>query len=205
MIVINPSDIVGKGLHRECHTHPEDNNLCIKIAVNENIKETQREQKYYLFLKKRGICWDMLPKFYGNIETNMGPGAVFDMIRNRDGSISKTLEYYLVSNQEADRCYDGLSNAFYSLKNYLLSEQIITMTIKPKNLLYQEQDNNKGKDKGALYIVDNIGNSDYIPICNYSRWFNNKKTQRKWQRFENSILETYPDNAAFKKIISQVD
>ena len=91
MIEINSSDIVGKGLHRECHAHPEDNNLCIKVAVNENIKETLREQKYYLFLKKRGISWDMLPKFYGNIETNMGPGAVFDLIRNHDAVSLKRL------------------------------------------------------------------------------------------------------------------
>ena len=203
MIVINSSDIVGKGLHRECHTHPEDNNLCIKVAVNENIKETLREQKYYLFLKKRGISWDMLPKFYGNIETNMGPGAVFDLIRNHDGSVSKTLEHYLSSNREADRCYNGLSKAFYALKNYLLNEQITTMTIKPKNLLYQELNTDKGKDKGTLFIVDNIGNSDYIPLCNYSRWFANKKIHRKWQRFESSILNIYPDNTAFKNIISQ--
>ncbi len=197
MLTINATDMIGKGLHRECYSHPQDQNLCIKIAVNENVKETRREQKYYRLLKKRQICWDMLPKYYGNMDTNLGSGAVFEMIRNHDGSVSKTLEFYLKSIQQTERCYSGLASAFFALKKYLLNEQIITMTIKPKNVLYQEIND----DAGKLIIVDNIGNSDYIPIANYSKTLGDRKIKRKWYRFEDAILKAYPDNAAFRNII----
>ena len=80
--------MIGKGLHRECFIHPEDINKCIKVVVNGNQQETEREQSYYKFLQKKKIAWDMLPKFYGNIETNMGLGAVFDLIRDHNGQVS---------------------------------------------------------------------------------------------------------------------
>ncbi|RLA48020.1 MAG: hypothetical protein DRR06_00870 [Gammaproteobacteria bacterium] len=201
MIEINSSALIGKGLHRECYVHPQDKNLCIKVAVNENIKETQREQKYYRFLKRKNICWDMLPKFYGNIDTNMGSGAVFDMIRNHDASVSKTLEHYLDSNENTESHYAGLVQSLALLKAYLLTENIITMTIKPKNILYQELD----AENGRLFIVDNIGNSDLLPICNYSKRLGNKKILRKWQRFESSLLKTYPDNKALVRILANLN
>ena len=197
MIQIHSTDLIGKGLHRECFSHPQDNSLCVKIAVNENITETRREQSYYRLLESRKVSWAMLPKFHGNIDTNMGSGAVFDMIRNPDGAVSKTLEFYLRSIEESRRHYSDLLSAFVALKDYLLKEQIITMTIKPKNIVYQES----GEERGKLFIVDNIGNSDYLPLCNYSKMFGSKKIRRKWQRFENSILKTYPENDAFKEII----
>jgi hypothetical protein len=196
MITIDSASLVGKGLHRECYTHPDDVNLCIKVAINENVKETKREKKYYEFLKNKQIAWDMLPRFYGNIETNIGQGAVFDMIRDHDGSVAKTLEYYLVSDVETEKNCGGLSESFPLLKNYLLDHEIITMTIKPKNILYQRLSDEHGK----LVIVDNIGNSDFFPIANYSKCFGRKKILRKWRRFEAALLSSYPDSKVLAPI-----
>ena len=80
MISLDKSSLVGKGLHRECHRHPENKNLCIKVVVAGNADESQREKKYYSQLEKRGISWDMIPKFYGDLETNLGLGSVFDLV-----------------------------------------------------------------------------------------------------------------------------
>ena len=198
MIKLNKSKLVGKGLHRECYRHPEDENLCIKVVVSGHDDETRREKRYYRHIEKRNISWDMIPRFYGNVETNLGPGFVFDLIFDHDGKVSKTLEYYLSSNEETDALYDGLSSSLCLLKDYLLQQHIITMTLKPKNISCKRM---KSGDV-RLFIIDNIGNSDFIPICNYSKYFAGKKILRKWEAFESRMLNTYKHNKALHRMLS---
>lgn len=183
MITLQPSMMIGKGLHRECFTHPNNSNLCIKVVVNGNQKETTREQGYYKFLERRKIAWNMLPKFHNNIETNMGPGAVFDLIRDYNGNISNSLEYYLNDKVFTDTNRSNLLLALDKLKVYLLENNIITMPIKSKNILYQIQENTSG----TLYVVDNIGNADFFPLATYLPSFGRKKILRRWNRFFNAL------------------
>lgn len=198
MININKFSLVGTGLHRECHRHPENKNLCIKVIVKGNAKESQREKKYYRHLEKRGINWDMIPMYYGDIETNLGLGSVFDLILDPDGAVSKTLEFYLSSNDKTETYYDDLSNSLYLLKEYLFQQRIMTMTIKPKNILCQKNDT----DIIRLFLVDGIGSSDFIPVCNYSSYLAKKKISRKWNLFEKSILDTYAHNKALYRMLT---
>lgn len=197
MIDIDSSNFVGKGLHRVCYVHPRNENYCIKVVVSGDHKECQREQKYYRFLESRNISWEMLSRFYGVVETNLGQGAVFDLIRDGDGSISRTLEYYLTTIEKTESHYFGLSRAIGVLKDYLYQQKIITMTLKAKNILFKKI----GDEGGRLVIVDNIGNSDLIPICNYSAYFSRKKILRKWARFESSLLSAYPQNEALHRML----
>jgi hypothetical protein len=198
MIDIDSADFVGKGLHRVCYVHPENESYCIKVVVSGDYKECQREQKYYRFLESRNISWEMLSKFYGVVKTNLGQGAVFDLIRDYDGNISKTLEYYLTASEKTESHYLELSRAIRILKDYLHQQKIITMTLKSKNILFKRISH----EEGRLVIIDNIGNSDLIPICNYSAYLSRKKILRKWTRFENSLLNSYSHNEALHRILS---
>jgi hypothetical protein len=132
----------------------------------------------------------MLPAFHGEIATSRGPGYLFDLVRDNDGSISQPLEYYLSCREATAAHAEALSCAFDALKTYLLQWKIITMTIKAKNILYQRL----GQGAGRLVIVDNIGNSDLIPICNYVDFMAQRKIQRKWRRFEAMLVKQFPQN-----------
>jgi hypothetical protein len=197
MINIVKSGLVGRGLHRDCYRHPQNKNLCIKIVVHGNA-QVQREKRYYRHLEKRGISWDMIPMFHGDIETNLGRGSVFDLVSDHDGSVSKTLEYYLSSNKITEAHYNGLSNALYLLKDYLLQQHIITMTLKPYNVSCKKMKSGSFR----LFIVDNLGTSDFIPICNYSKYLAKKKILRKWKSFEDSILNIYEHNKALHRMLT---
>ncbi len=186
MISIEKLTLVGKGLHRECYRHPNDVTLCIKILTTTDLSEIKREQKYYRKLIQKGISWDMIPKFHGEINTSLGVGYIFDLISDHTGEVSRTLEYYLTNNKSETHS-KVLKNALYELKDYLLQQRIITMTLKPKNICCKKNINGDVK----LFIVDNLGNSDFIPICNYSSYLAKKKILRKWRSFENLILNTY--------------
>lgn len=193
-IELLPSLLIGKGLHRECFSHPQNENLCIKVVVNGNQRETIREQTYYKFLQNRNIEWNHLPKFYGNIVTSIGEGAVFDIIRDDSGDISKSLKHYLNSEYELPLIKDDLVKALNEFKHDLLAQNIITMSIKPQNLLYQRLGRN-----GRIYLVDNIGNSDLFPISSYSRFFGKRKILRKWNNFRHFI-----DSKHYHPLIEQI-
>ncbi|MBQ0720892.1 MAG: hypothetical protein KBT88_08650 [Gammaproteobacteria bacterium] len=195
MILLNASHFVGKGLHRECYRHPDDTQLCVKVVVAGDLSESKREQSYYKLLQKRDICWDILPRFHGLIETNMGTGAVFDLIRDYDEEVSKTLAHYLSYEQLAASENAGLSQAITVFKQELHRQAIITMTISPKNIMYKKTSANSGR----LIIIDNIGNSDFIPICSYVTYLAKKKIARKLLRFEDTVLKMCGHNKALSK------
>ncbi len=190
MIELKPEAMIGKGLHRECYIHPENPNRCIKVVVLRGEEETRREQAYYKFLQKRQISWEMLPQFYGVEPTSMGPGAVFDLVRDTDGNVGKTFEHYFESSELTTQNLQGLLESLRALKKYLFHYNIITMSIKPKNIIYQRQDDKTG----TAVIIDNIGNSDAIPIGSYSRYFGKIKMVRKWDKFVALLKKDYPDN-----------
>jgi len=197
MIQLDASRFVGKGLHRECYIHPDNEQLCVKVVVAGDLSESKREQSYYKILQKRGISWDILPRFHGLIETNMGAGAVFDLVRDFDGEVSKTLAYYLSSEQLERSENAGILQAIQVFKRELHRQAIITMTLSPKNIMYKKT----AANEGALIVIDNIGNSDYIPICTYINYLAQKKITRKLLRFEQTVLKMCAHNKALQQCL----
>ncbi len=183
MLDLGSSTLIGKGLHRECFEHPNDPSLCVKIVVAGNSDENQREAKYYGQLARRGISWELLTRFHGLVETNRGTGAVFDLVRDVDGAVSLPLGHYLESADLTLQFEQQIGDALAELRAYLLENRIVTMTLKPKNIVYQR----RGEGAGRLVIVDNVGNSDFLPLSNYSGLLARQKIKRKWRRFEQLI------------------
>ncbi len=178
MITLQDELLVGKGFHRICYRHPENPKLCIKVQSEANTKERAREQRYYLSLQQRQIDWRMLSRYYGEINTNLGQGDVFQLITDDNDQPSKTLDYYL--GQEYS---NELKNILNNLRSYLLQQQIITTELKPRNIVCQKQ---AGTLVNAV-VIDDIGNSEFIPVSNFITTFAKRKIMRKWKRFEDNI------------------
>ena len=195
MIRLDASGFIGKGLHRECYIHPDNINQCVKVVVHGDLSESKREQKYYKFLQKKNIRWDIVPQFHGLIDTDKGSGAIFDLIRDYNGEVSKTLEYYLSSTQLDKDEIPGICQAISTFKHELHRQAIITMTLSPKNIMYKKTDQNQGR----LVLIDNIGNSDFIPICTYITYLGKKKITRKIIRFEKTLLKMCAHNSTLQQ------
>jgi len=198
MVNLDEKYFIGKGAHRECYRHPDHTNLCIKVTFPGHFEEGEREKKYYKHLFKRGISWEMIPRYHGDIETNKGPGSVFDLILDQNAAISKTLGDYLSSEEETKKYFDSLSRAFFALKQYLFDNRIITMNLDPSNILCQKS----GSAISRLYIIDNICNTEFIPVSTYSNIFAKIKLSRKWQRFEKRLLTVYGHNTALRQLLN---
>jgi len=196
MLEIDRTALVGKGLHRECFVHPDNTDWCIKIIVSGNSNENHREAAYYSQLARRDISWEMLTRFHGLVDTTLGEGAVFDLVRDYTGEVSRPLAYYLDSEERVTVHAAVLSRALPALRAYLLKNKVITMTLKTKNILYQVT----AADSGRLVIVDNVGNSDFFPVSNYCSYLARLKIQRKWRRFEQCIHTEHAGSPALASL-----
>lgn len=203
MLNLDSSYFVSKGKHRECYIHPDNNNFLIKILLpsvkGSALTETLREARYYRLLLKKNIPFTMLPAFHGEVITNRGRGYVFDLIRDFDGSISKSLEYYLALGSLSEQEYGMLDASLDLLREYLLRWKIITMHIQARNIVYQKI----APEKRRLVIIDDIGNSEFIPVSSYSDFLAQLKIKRKWRRFVSSLLHQFPDNEFLKNKFSR--
>jgi hypothetical protein len=125
------------------------------------------------------------PSFFGNISTDKGQGAVFDLVRDADGSVSKTLEYYLQTNVD-EQLTQKIRDALRALRRDLLQQNIITMMLHPKNMVIQKH--NSGV---SCFIVDNIGSSEFLPLSIRFHFFGRRKIERKWQRFTTLLTNQF--------------
>ncbi|WP_289302878.1 YrbL family protein, partial [Methylophaga sp. UBA3996] len=116
-----------------------------------------------------------------------------------DGQVSKTLEFYLDNLASTSALVEPISQALSRLKQDLLEQNIITMTLKPKNMVLQQRN-----DGMRCLIIDNIGNSDIIPISSYVRFFGKRKIERKWEKFQRLLSKQFINQPSIQKIIKAI-
>lgn len=198
MIDLNSLELIGKGTNRSCYLHPEDENLCIKITHSNDHSEMDREIEYYKKLKKRNISWELIASYYGSIDTLQGKAEVFDLIRDYDGEVSKTLSYYLQSDEKTKSILNPLPLLKY-LKEYTLEQLVVVKDLNTKNMLYQKLSENESR----LILIDGVLNNDYLPFSQYIDFFTRKKILRLWKRFESSLPRKYSFNKYFLNLLDK--
>lgn len=179
----------GAGRNKKCYLHPTEDNLCIKIAYNAGgKKDLLREIEYIKILKKRNKNYEILPKYYGEIETNLGHGYVFEVIRNYDKSKSITLQEILLDEKLFDNYFNLTVKLLKDLKNNLFENEIITMGIFPENIIFQQIAHQTYK----VRIVNDMGSGVLIPLEYHFRYFAKAKVARRWEEFCANLKKLYP-------------
>lgn len=171
---ITERDILASGDTRKVYTHPEDPALCIKIPKPSLKRRTLRREIRYL-RKYATRASSFLTLFHGTVDSNLGKGYIYDLIRDEDGSVSRTLAQC--------RDLDGLEEKIYDLYLTCLKNKVILSDMNLRNILARR---GKGSDYD-LWVVDGIGNSDYIKICDLSYYFMKKKMVRKFSRLNRCL------------------
>lgn len=184
MIYLNKSLIIGKGTRRTVYSHPDNPNQCLKID-HKNIHENNVDIKYYRHLQNRGASFKHIACIQGEQNTNKGNAVVFELIKDYDGKISKTLQYYLTS-----RKFDSLiAEHLLILKQYLLTERIIFRDLIPENIVLCKIN----ATDITLIIVDGLAGRNLIPIAHYVNFFAVRMIKRRWNRvIKNRYKELKP-------------
>lgn len=193
-IYLSPGDFIAKGSHKKCFQHPQDPTRCIKIPYNAPGETDLHREVHYLtrVLKQRAAQSGILPKYHGKVQTNLGEGHVFDLIRDFDGEISRSLAHALASESLLQTRFYGLKNALVALRESMFKYQIISMAIYPENILLQRLN---PYDFKLMYIND-MGSGAFLPLEYYIPAAAHAKVTRRWNRFIRSLLRQYEHPAA---------
>lgn len=168
---------VGAGQERVCYLHPDDASLLIKIQKGDSDKQTRRELSLYRSLARRGMRdFEHIPRFHGEVRTNLGPGFVVDCIQDYDGGISKSLWWHF------ERGYPVAEFQSYleELRRYLLLRRIVfSVDMGRYNILFQKL----SPTRARLVVIDGLGNHSAINWLDNIAFFARRKIRRRWQRF----------------------
>ena len=183
-IEIDESLTVAQGANRTCYRHPEDFNKCIKIPKINGLTAQLLECEYLQKQVSKNISWKHMSRYYGEIETNLGKGYVYELIRDYNKAISLPFSYYFEKISRMDIPLKNLLRSLGELKEYLLENEIIVKSVKPYNILFKRINQ---KD-GIAVIVDNIGHhNNRIHISDHISFLARKDIKNKWEKFEQEL------------------
>ena len=185
-IILDESLFIGEGRSRKCYIHPHEKNLCIKVPNKKaSQRSVKREVGYFKRLKRRGKSFNMISKYFHNVQTNMGEGEIFELIRDHDGCISKDLRYYLnLKNKELNKLIIKLIEY---LRQYLINEYILFSDLDVANILLKKM----SETEYRLVVIDGIGDNNQIPFLEYVPALGVKRSIRKWEMFRSQLIEEF--------------
>ena len=195
LINLNESDYIAEGNTRACYTHPENQDLCIKVNKSNTKSNQNSPEIFYLKFKinkKNKSAFATLPECKGMVNTNFGNGLAYELVKDYDKKKSKSLAYYYKNNtiKKSDTF-----NMIMELYNHCLKHNILIYDANMSNILLQKLDN----DKFALRIIDGFGgrklNINLIMRMIF-RYLSKKKTTQSFNhllfRLENYTLSNDP-------------
>lgn len=189
-----------KVLTKKCFLHPHNKNLCIKIAYNEGgQKDLIREINYIDVLKRRHKDYSILPKYFGKVNTNLGTGYVFEIIRDYNNGRTQTLEDFITDLNLFSQNYSLIVSLLKELKEKLYKNEIITMVLFPENILFQKTDENNYR----VRIVNDMGSAVLIPLEYHFKYFAHTKILRRWKMFLDVLRNKYASHLS-EKLIEEI-
>jgi len=174
---LSPQYFVAEGTDRKCFRHPDNASLCIKVLhCDTEPVRFRREIRYYSRLQRRGVDFRHLTPCRGMIDTSQGKAAIFDLVLDDDGRISRSLHDYLSRN---DRQFNAwIVDEIEHLKQNLYDQWIVFHDLNPTNILVRRM----GFDEYRLVVIDGVGHNHFVPLASYSPAFARKKLVRVWNR-----------------------
>jgi len=184
---LSPTLFIAEGTDRKCFRHPDDDSRCVKVLhPDTETGRFWREIRYYSRLQRRAADFRYLVPYRGLIETNLGKAAVFDLVIDDDGRISRSLSYYLAEN---DRHFnDWIIDEIEQLKQNFYDQWIVFHDLNPTNILVKRL----GFDEYRLVVIDGIGHNHFFPLASYSAGFARKKLVRVWNRRYRQWYAAFP-------------
>lgn len=200
VIQLDDSLLYGQGSHKKCFLHPHNKNLCIKIAYNQGgQKDLIREINYIDVLKRRHKDYSILPQYFGKVNTNLGTGYVFEIIRDYNNGRTQTLEDFITDLNLFSQNYSLIVCLLKELKEKLYKNEIITMVLFPENILFQKTDENTYR----VRIVNDMVSAVLIPLEYHFKYFAHTKILRRWKMFLEVLRNKYASHLS-EKLIEEI-
>nr|WP_299241711.1 YrbL family protein [uncultured Halomonas sp.] len=177
MLHLQDDLLIGRGTERNCYRHPRDEKRCVKVAHNfkNNKEQNRKDYEYFTKLERRDIDWSHLPRCHGWVETNLGDGLVFDLLQDTKGSPLPRLDILLTSGRLTTV---EITTPLMQLHDYLYANRIFTSDLRASNIVC-----NLEKTPPRLFLIDGIGDRDFIKLASLIKPLADAKINRQWARF----------------------
>lgn len=162
-------------------------------------KDLLREINYIDVLNRRHKDYSILPQYFGKVNTNLGTGYVFEIIRDYNGNKTQTLEDFITSPTLFAENFDLIVHLLKNLKDELYKNEIITMVLFPENILFQKIDKNTYR----VRIVSDMGSAVLIPLEYHFKYFAHTKILRRWKMFLDVLRNKYASHLS-EKLIEEI-
>jgi hypothetical protein len=152
-----------------------------KLRSEKSFDDNLREQKAYCqraLRKDNSNKWKHLAKWYGMVETSIGPASETELIRDNQNNIASTLEAYLFSYGMTDE----IKIALDEFESWLRSSLVLTKNIIPHNVVLGYEG-----EKIILKIIDGLGSKSYLPMTQVSDFFAKKYVERRIELMRSRI------------------
>ena len=199
MINLDGVNHFAQGGNRLCFLHPLKKDRCLKVSFEgqsekvkknaawykklrsaESFDDNLREQSAYQqrSLKKNNPNkWKHLARWYGMVETSIGPASETELVLDNNQNIAITLEEYLFTFGMTDE----IKRALDDFESWLRSSLVLTKNIIPHNIVVGYKDNSI-----ILKIIDGLGSSSFVPLPEISDFFAKiyieRRIQLMWSR-----------------------
>lgn len=189
MIELEESELLGEGRHKKVYQHPSDLGKCIKIMKDAQDTELERELKYHRIMAKRGKHLSMLVEYYGEEETNLGKGYIFEKVVDFDGKPSQELTAIFEDKENTEKLLGcTASELLHSFKDLCFKEMPVVANMDSYNFMIQRL----SPTKYTIRVVDNIGTPAHLPLAYYFDFFAKKHIAKYWHRFAVRYNKKYP-------------
>ncbi len=198
------------GGNRLCFIHPDDSRLCIKVArpgfspaekrsrkkFPKNLKplrsfdDSQIEHDVLIDIQNNlgDAVLEFIPKSYGMIETDMGPGIVTNLVIDDEGKISVTLLQYLWEKGLTGPIQKSLDHFYQNWQSLVIPSRDLLL----HNIVVEQKQNGECR----LMVIDGLGWSDMIPLAKISKKLAYKKAGRKIRNMQQRIESLLEDKSS---------
>jgi len=199
MINLDGVSTFAKGGNRRCYVSPINPKRCLKVlhenlldklkensawykrlgnnaGLDDNLRERDAYNQRAISSPINSSVWNHLARWYGMVETNLGPASETELILN-DGEIAETLETYLFR----EGLTPEIQEALKTFETWLRTHLVLTKNIIPHNVVIKKENSSL-----ILVIIDGLGCKSFIPLPKYSRFFARIYVERRiklmWSR-----------------------
>lgn len=195
-IVLSRDFFIGKGINMAGYINPMNPSQCIKIRIRE-IRDYYLEMNYRKSRQLRRLPQSsLMVKYYGEVETNLGTGYVYERVADYDGSTSLSIHDLvqlevlarekgcsLKETAGTEKEIPCVKDAIVKLYEGILQDRVIVHDYSCCNFMVQFSTPTSWR----IRIIDGLGYRVLIPLVYYIDYFSVRQIRRFRLRFINSF------------------
>ncbi len=169
---------MGSGIAKVVYEHPNDPDVCIKFPNPKKKRAKHDILREISYLKKHQTNLPWLCPYLGEIECDRGVGYMYKLARNEDGSPSTS-----IARSFRDKDPETLKEKVAAMYAQLIEQHAVVNDMSLSNVYVHE----KHDGDYDIVLIDGFGNSNWIKIADYSKFFLISKLNRKFTSLCNRL------------------